>query len=290
MIEISLWVLVVMIEVLVVTTGLAFFFGYRVRSQRRRFERRVGELQAALNEAQSSVSLDVDFALDDQTESLDPPIGRSLRPVLLSDQDVAAAARSEGRGGGADSSELLATAIDGHQWLNDRFNSVLERSQALATLLLKATKSGVLVDEATRTQLQLAIDHMRETDEILASIADKGVELDETLHFLQATTLAPGRGPVDRVSLNEILIARAEGQTEAELTALRQEVRLRLQTPATPVVDPAAAERANALGRQVTDLKAKLEKEKSDLERTQAVLADVTAEYQRLFEQFQSTA
>ena len=299
MIEVSLWIPVVVVEILVIVAILVVVFARRERFRRQVLVRKIKKLETELAEGggaqeappdepepQAEAEADPEPDAESDPEPDTPP-----RLVLLSNEDVEASTRPPAdEEDGPTPQELCDKAIEGNQWLSDQLNSVLERSAALG-MQLGAIKSREGLDEETKTQIQMAIDHMRETDEVLVEAADKGIELDETLRFVQSKTEAATAVDVDNVSLNEILMARAEGQTEDELTTLREEVRQRLLAPpAPPEVDPEVVERAEALDKEVSDLKAELEKEKSELEHTQAVLADVTEEYQRLFEQFQPTA
>ena len=197
--------------------------------------------------------------------------------------------------GGEEPAALCAQLLEKNEMLTNALNSVLERSAELG-MKLGNLKGSSNIDEDGKALVQEMIDHTRDSDEVLVDASDKGMEVDETVRHMQ--TLLGSVKPVqagqtvDHVSLNEILMARADGQTEEELARLREEVRQRLLAP-----DPAPgndgggdAQALAELGEQVTSLQSQLSREQSERRSVEQNLVEITEEYQRLFEQFQPTA
>ncbi len=291
MIEVSLWLLVIVVEFVLVLVVVSVAIVLRANAVGARLRARITELQEEL--AASQIPVDLDHEIEEPVADEAPEVVGVTKLVLMSQADVDAAQRPTPEPGEGESiEELLKKLLEKTEAQTNHLNSVLERSASLG-MKLGALHGTEGLDEETKSQIQLAIDHMRETDEVLVEAADQGMEVDETIRHAQTKVeeQCGGTGPVvDHVALNEILMARADGQTEEELEQLREEVRQRLLAEPSPGPDPEAQAKLAELDEEVDNLKTQLAQEKGEFSELQASLAEVTEEYQRLFEQFQPTA
>ena len=221
--------------------------------------------------------------------------GEAPEEAEASESDAEAASDNEAEGdsggtaGGESPEQVIESLIERNQELNNELNQVLERSAEL-TMKIGGVRSTEGVGQEAKDKLQEVLDHLRDTDEVLVSASDKGMELDERIRFLQTLPSGHDGGGggvhVDHVSLNEILMARADGQTEEELEKLREEVRNRLLAPPPEpvVVNKGVSED------EFKAVNSELENEKAERQQLANRLADLTDEYQRLFDQFQPMA
>ena len=302
MIEVSLWLLVGFAEILFVA-ALAFVLMMLLhRSKCRLLETKIEKLKKELATNQGPPDLDDPEPSEDEAAPPEPAVAGPPQLILLSQDDVAASTRpqpqaaeasdgeSEGEAAGAPSSgDVYEQLLERNQVLTNSLNTLLEKSAELAMKLggIHGTEG---LDPVVKTEIQDAIDQMRGSDEILVEAADKGMEIDETVRHMQSTANEKeDETPVDHVALNEILMARADGQTEEELEQLREEVRQRLLKPPVDeeAVTKAAEEKIQALDAQLTDLKTQLDHEQNEREQIETKFGEVTEEYQKLFEQFQ---
>ena len=292
MIEVSMWFPVIVAEFMLVAMILVVVLIVNGRTVQARLRQKIADLREELESAQIPLDIEADEPKPEPAPASaapepEAPAGEP-KLVLMSQDDVNAATRPKSEGDDEETAEQLCQKLlDATNDQTNKLNSVLERSAALG-MKLGAIKSSEQLDDETKSQVQLAIDHMRETDEVLVEAADKGMELEETIRHLQTQSGGGGAGGVDHVSLNEILMARGDGQTEDELEALREEVRQRLLAGVDGGGNTAEAEaKLAALDKEVDDLKTQLEKEKEDFKVVETKLSEITEEYQRLFEQFQ---
>lgn len=297
MIEISLWVPVIALELGIVLIMAVAGMAWRNRQQRLAYEEEIARLGRAHKDGSASTDVSPEAtgpvassndvgapAADD--EGLETP--GPARLVLLSAEDVSAATPPVGPDAATTAdqtnvAELLAGLVERNQALTDRLNGLLERSAELGVQLGSLHGMAGLPDEG-KERIQLAIDYTRETDNVLVEASDAGMEIDESIRYLASLSEISGpAAEVDHVSLNEILMARADGQTEEELAQLREEVKKRLLGLREARVE------TNEPG-EVDVLRTELDQERKQREMMRLSLAEVTEEYQRLFEQFQPSA
>ncbi|MEM7674817.1 MAG: hypothetical protein AAF449_02310 [Myxococcota bacterium] len=225
MIEISAWVLVFLVQLLFVGSVAAVHIIVQQRAIGQNYRQKIAKLEAHLESLKAP-------------PPPSPPIevSPSSRLIFLSEQDIAAATRSSGGASESDSErsleDLCARLLKGNQEMTNVLDTVLERSASLG-VNLGSLKGAEGLSAELKKAIQSAIDLVRQSDEALVQASDKGLELEETLRFLQTKVVSPSpASEIDFASLNEILSARIDGRSEDEVARLRDTVRQRLKAPA----------------------------------------------------------
>ncbi len=278
MVSISLWTIVGVAQAVIVVIGGLGFFALRFRSQRKRLLDEIQRLEEELSRTPDKVSLDA------EPDAADRIVTGSLQIVLLSQEDVDSATRPQ-RGEPTTPDELCQQLLRQNQELSNSLNQMLEQSAELG-MKLGSIRSVDSLDEAVKTEIQEAIDQLRTSDERLVEAADAGIAFEETIRHLQDVTGAV-EGPLDHVGLNEILMARADGQSEEELAQLREEVRQRLLGTSEQSAPGEVDIRVTQLSDELCSMKVELDEVKAERKVVEDHLAELTEEYQRLFEHFQ---
>lgn len=230
MIEISAWILVLLIQLLFVGSVATGHIVFQQRAQVHRYRQEIAALEAKV------AKFEAPPPPPPPPEQASSSAAPSPRLIFLSEQDVAAATRpaedsnKDMEDGEQTLDALCVQLLKCNQEMTNVLDTVLERSADLG-VKLGALKGAESVSDGLKNGIQGAIDQVRQSDDALVTASDKGLELEESLRFLQTKVVdsQASVSMIDHMSLNEILTARVDGRSEDEMARLREEVRQRLR-------------------------------------------------------------